>query len=288
MAAFASALTDQAAFMRDRLRILLSRYYRLDPFDLFFASSLNAARVLLSQLFLKEEQMRSQSRYAARYPVSELSVRPAISVTAESIALIAHVDIAHGQVRALSACRRLGVTDASESFATMLHDSLINEASLFITRLDRHTDLACNMVMIALRTQDFSTLMRSRLRLFEQGMALTAPTETALMRMQSPGWQPYNVAVVDAINLMKSASLRSCHQPGLPFACFAPAPFQRLPPALSAEAGLRFSQQGGALQVHVCARGSGKTSDNMTQNVNKGVAALIRDNLLSEKVALSG
>ena len=187
MLAFASVSSNQAASVRDRLRISLSRHYRLDQFDLFFASSLNVARLLLSRLFLQQEQMRIQSRY----PVSELNVMPAIAVTAENVALVAHVDIVARRVRALKACHSQGVTDASESFATMLHDTLLAEASLFITRLDRHADLA-DMVLIALRTSDFSTLMRSKLRLFEQGMALTAPTARALARMQEPEWQRNN------------------------------------------------------------------------------------------------
>ncbi|WP_312242082.1 DUF6024 family protein [Pantoea sp.] len=284
MAAFASVSLDQAAFMRDRLRILLSRHYRLDQFDLFFASSLQVARVLLSQLLLKQEQMRSQSRYAAFHPISELNVPPAFAVSAESLALIAHIDTAQGQVRNLQACHKQGVTDASESFATMQHGSLLNEATLFVTRLDRHADLASEMVMIALRTSDFSTLVRSKLRLFELGMALTAPTEKALARMQRPDWQPYNVAVVDAINLTKSASLKSCHHPGLPFACFPLTAAQRFQLARKTEAGLHLSQPESTLQIHVCARGSGKKSDNMTQNVNQRVAALLSDHLLSEKL----
>ena len=193
MLAFASVSSNQAASVRDRLRISLSRHYRLDQFDLFFASSLDVARLLLSRLFLQQEQMRNQSRYAARYPVSELNVMPAIAVTAENVALVAHVDTIGRTVRALKACHSLGVTDASESFATMLHDTLLADASLFLARLDRHADLA-DMVLIALRTTDFSTLMRSKLRLFEQGMALAEPTSRALARMQEPEWQRNNRA----------------------------------------------------------------------------------------------
>lgn len=187
MLAFASVSSDQAASARDRLRISLSRHYRLDQFDLFFASSLDVARLLLSRLFLQQEQMRNQSRY----PVSELNVMPAIAMTAENVALVAHVDTVGRKVRALKTCHSQGVTDASESFATKLHDTLLAEASLFITRLDRHADLT-DMALIALRTTDFSTLMRSKLRLFEQGMALTAPTARALARLQEPEWQRNN------------------------------------------------------------------------------------------------
>ncbi|WP_313687456.1 DUF6024 family protein [Pantoea sp.] len=68
------------AAARDRLRGLLSRHYRLEQYDLFFVPSLHIARVLLSQLFLRQEQARNQSRYASQYRASELSVLPAVPV----------------------------------------------------------------------------------------------------------------------------------------------------------------------------------------------------------------
>ncbi|WP_271460099.1 DUF6024 family protein [Pantoea leporis] len=210
----------RAAAARDKLRGSLSRYYRLENFDLFFAPSLHISRVLLSQLFLRQEQSRNHTRYASHYPVSELSVLPTLPMTAGNIALVDHVDMQQGRVRALSECQSHGVTDASESFATQLHKRLVSDARLFVARLDRHAALCGDLVLIALRTADFSTLVRSELRLFEQGLALGGAPEQALAMMKDSEWRPYNIAMVEKIALDSPFILHSIQQPGLPFALF--------------------------------------------------------------------
>ncbi|MBY4837958.1 DUF6024 family protein [Pantoea sp. DY-5] len=210
----------RAAAARDKLRGSLSRYYRLENFDLFFAPSLHISRVLLSQLFLRQEQSRNHTRYASHYPVSELSVLPTLPMTAGNIALVDHVDMQQGRVRALSECQSHGVTDASESFATQLHKRLVSDARLFVARLDRHSALCGDLVLIALRTADFSTLVRSELRLFEQGLALGGAPEQALAMMKDNEWRPYNIAMVEKIALDSPFILHSIQQPGLPFALF--------------------------------------------------------------------
>lgn len=212
--------TARAAAARDKLRGLLSRHYRLENYDLFFAPSLHIARVLLSQLFLRQEQARNQTRYASHYPVSELSVLPTLPMMAGNIALVEHVDMQQGSVRALSECQIQGVTDASESFATQLHKRLIGDARLFVARLDRHAALCGDLVLIALRTADFSTLVRSELRLFEQGLALGEAPETAITIMDDSEWRPFNIATVESIALDFPLMLHSIQQPGLPFALF--------------------------------------------------------------------
>lgn len=274
-----------ASFSSDhhKLRILLSRHYGLDQFDLFFVPSLHIARVILTQLFLRQEQARHHSRYAALYPISELNILPAVPLHAGNIALVPHVDIPMGQIRALSECENLGVTDASESFATLLHDKLIDEASLFISRLDRHADLHCNMVVIALRTQAFSTLVRSELRLFEQGMGLDEAVRTALARMKNADWRPCNVAAVDALYVEMFGGVHSCQQPGLPFATFPFTPAQRMQLPQVLENGIYFWSEQQKLQVNAWARGSGKKRVNMTQNVRKRMAALFSADIKSEK-----
>ena len=113
--------TARAAAARDRLRGLLSRHYRLENYDLFLAPSLHIARVLLSQLFLRQEQARNQTRYASQYPVSELSVLPALPMTAGNIAPAEHVDMQQGLGGSSAECPRPGVPDAPESFATWVH-----------------------------------------------------------------------------------------------------------------------------------------------------------------------
>ena len=212
--------TARAAEARDKLRGLLSRHYRLENYDLFFAPSLHIARVLLSQLFLRQEQARNQTRYASHYPVSELSVLPTLPMMAGNIALVEHVDMQQGSVRALSTCQSQGVTDASESFATQLHKRLISDARLFVARLDRHAALCGDLVLIALRTYDFSTLVRSELRLFEQGLSLGDAPEKALSIMEESAWRPFNIATVESIALDTPMMLHSIQQPGLPFALF--------------------------------------------------------------------
>jgi hypothetical protein len=208
------------AAARDKLRGSLSRHYRLENYDLFFTPSLHIARVLLSQLFLRQEQARNQTRYASQYPVSELSVLPSLPMMAGNIALVEHVDMQQGRVRAMSECQSQGVTDASESFATQLHKRLVSDARLFVARLDRHAALCGDLVLIALRTADFSTLVRSELRLFEQGLALGTAPEQALAIMDESEWRPFNIATVESIALDSPLMLHSIQQPGLPFALF--------------------------------------------------------------------
>ena len=212
--------TARAAAARDRLRGLLSRHYRLENYDLFFAPSLHIARVLLSQLFLRQEQARNQTRYAAQYPVSELSVLPAVPMSAGNIALIEHVDMQQGRVRPLAECQSQGVTEASESFATLLHKLLISDARLFVARLDKHAELSSGLILIALKTSDFSTLVRSELRLFEQGLNFGAALDQALMLMENSDWRPFNIARVENITLEAPLHLQSIQQHGLPFALF--------------------------------------------------------------------
>ncbi len=251
-----SLSSERASEARDRLRITLSRLYKLEQFDLFFAPSLHVARVLLSQLFLRQEQARNQTRYASHYPVTELNVLPAIPLMAGNITLIPHVDIPHGVVRTLSDCQQQGVTEASESFASMLHEKLINEAQLFVSRLDRHAELGSDIVLVALRTHDFSTLVRSELRLFEQGLALDSAIQQTLNRIDDEHWRPYNAAVVDRISLSTPLSLNSSHQPGLPFATFT-LPTPLLASLKSTEELVLWPQQA-RMQINANVRGGGK------------------------------
>ncbi len=62
----------------------------------------------------------------------------------------------------LQTCQQQGVVDVSESFGSVLHEDVINHARLFVARLDRYADLPGGLVLVALRTADFSTLERSK------------------------------------------------------------------------------------------------------------------------------
>lgn len=260
------------AAARDRLRVLLSRHYRLENYDLFFAPSLHIARVLLSQLFLRQEQARNQTRYASHYPVSELSVLPAVPMMAGNIALITHVEESQGRVRPLSECQSQGVTDASASFATGLHKQLIGEARLFVAHLDRHAALSDGIVLIALRTYDFSTLVRSELRLFEQGLTLGDAPQRALDIMANGDWKPFNIASVDTLTLEAPVALQSIQQPGLPFALI-PLPPGVVLPTLPAD--IRLLSDGRALLLTASVRGNGSKTLNMTATLKKRLMACL-------------
>lgn len=272
---------DRPAEARDRLRTLLSRHYRLEHYDLFFAPSLHVARILLSQLFLRQEQARNQTRYATHFPVSELHVLPAVPLMAGNINFVAHVELPHGLVRPLRACQQQGVVDVSESFASVLHDEVIDQARLFVACLDRHADLHGGLVLVALRTADFSTLVRSELRLFEQGLPLDAPVLAALTRAKAPDWRPYNHASVEAIALHSPQWLASSHQPGLPFASFSLSPPQLA--ALKPASDLELWPQQGRLLVRASQRGGGRKRTNLTAQVSRRLQQLFTPGGQSEK-----
>lgn len=281
--ASSSSSSERASKARDRLRLTLSRLYKLEQFDLFFTPSLHVARILLSQLFFRQEQARNQTRYASHYPVTELNVLPAIPLMSGNITLIPHIEMPRGVIRTLSDCQKQGVTDASESFASMLHESLINEAQLFVTRFDRHAELGNDLVLVALRTQDFSTLVRSELRLFEQGLTLESAIQHTLKRMDDDDWRPYNAAVVDNISISSPIILNSSHQPGLPFASFS-LPASLLETLKSSDEMMLWPKLE-RLQFNANVRGGGKKSVNVTHQVCKRLQNLFAAGNKSEKGA---
>lgn len=281
--ASSSSSSERASKARDRLRLTLSRLYKLEQFDLFFTPSLHVARILLSQLFFRQEQARNQTRYASHYPVTELNVLPAIPLMSGNITLIPHIEMPRGVIRTLSDCQKQGVTDASESFASMLHESLINEAQLFVTRFDRHAELGNDLVLVALRTQDFSTLVRSELRLFEQGLTLESAIQHTLKRMDDDDWRPYNAAVVDNISISSPVILNSSHQPGLPFASFN-VPASVITSLSDAEDVVKWPQQA-RLLLNANVRGSGKKSVNMTHHLSRRLQFLLGSGGKSEKAS---
>jgi len=263
---------DRPSEARDRLRTLLSRHYRLEQYDLFFAPSLHVARILLSQLFLRQEQARNQTRYATHFPVTELNVLPAVPLMAGNINFVDHVALPQGRVRPLQAAMQQGVVDASESFASALHEEVIAHASLFVARLDRQADLPAGLVLVALRTADFSTLVRSELRLFEHGLPLDIPVLAALGRLREQDWRPYNQASVDAIGLNAPVLLASSHTPGLPFASFPLSPTQLA--ALTPASDLETWPQQGYLLVRASQRGGPRKQTNLTPHIARRVQAL--------------
>lgn len=273
---------DRPAEARDRLRTLLSRHYRMEHYDLFFAPSLHVARILLSQLFLRQEQARNQTRYATHYPVTELNVLPAVPLMAGNINFVAHVELPYGRVQPLLECQQQGVVDVSESFASVMHDDVINHARLFVACLDRHADLPGGPVLVALRTADFSTLVRSELRLFEQGLPLDTPVLAALARTKEPGWRPFNHASVEAIAIHSPILLASSHQPGLPFASFPLSQTQLA--ALTPASDLELWPQQGRLLMRASLRGGGRKRSNFTPQISRRLQQLFTAGGQSEKM----
>ncbi|WP_240155511.1 DUF6024 family protein [Candidatus Pantoea multigeneris] len=261
------SITERMTQARDELRAELSRCYHLEQFDLFFAPSLHVARVLLSRLFLRQEQTRNQRRYAAHYPITALSTMPEVPVMAGSINLVAQVDPVEGKIRTLQSCQKEGVVDVSETFATTLHMPLVDESQLFVTRLDHHAALPGGLVLIALRTQDFSTLVRSELRLFEQGMAFGEAITDALEQINGGRWQPYNIAMVSAIRIETPHVIHSCHTPGLPFALLELP--DNLLNRLVLSPGMQIFPHALKLSIRAEKRGSGKKISDTTESIRQ-------------------
>ncbi|WP_426816820.1 DUF6024 family protein [Winslowiella sp. 2C04] len=184
-----------AKTLHNQLRQALSRLYKLENHDLFFVKSVTAGRVILSHLFHKQEVARCVARQTSQLPASELlNHRTARLGEPGKVPMITHVNPRTGKVNSLRGCEGKGVVDASDSFATSLHEELVRDSAIFITPLHRHASLSSGLAMIALRTTAFSTLMRSELRLFEASTVPARPLADALGIIRSSHWQPYNLA----------------------------------------------------------------------------------------------
>lgn len=172
------------ALMRNQLRQAISRLYKLENHDIFFVKSLSVGRVILSHLFHKQEVTRSLVRQASYQPASELIHYPAAQLgTPGIVPLISHVDPRTGDAINLRECHGKGVVDATHSFATGLHQDLVRDSDIFIAPLGMHASLSSGLAIIALRTADFSTLLRSELRLFEESTVLPEPLAEALINI---------------------------------------------------------------------------------------------------------
>ncbi|WP_156322033.1 DUF6024 family protein [Winslowiella iniecta] len=186
---------QRADTLHNQLRQSLSRLYKLENHDIFFVKSVAVGLVILSHLFHKQEVARCVARQASQLPASELLDRHAARLgDPGTVPVIRHVNPRTGQVNSLRDCEGKGVVDASDSFATTLHDELVRDSAIFITPLHLHASLSTGLAMIALRTSEFSTLMRSELRLFEASTVPAKPLADALGKIHSSHWQPYNLA----------------------------------------------------------------------------------------------
>ncbi|UCB31847.1 hypothetical protein J9874_02399 [Duffyella gerundensis] len=257
-----------------QLRLQLSRLYKLDRFDLFFMPSQHVARLILSQLMIRQEAMNRQRRQFT-FAASELQPSPrCLPPQTDSIAIIEHVSPLNGKVTAPDNHGGQGVIDASESFATLLHGELVEHGQLFITTLGSHAALTHSLVLVALRTCAFSTWMRSELRLFEQSLVKVTAVEAALQRIASRSWQPYNVARVAPICLEQPLLVRSVSAPGLPFSCIPLTPAWGSALALSSGDGF-YCRERGLLHLAASARGDGSQPVTMTEALTQRLQRLL-------------
>ncbi|RLM06127.1 hypothetical protein BIY27_20170 [Gibbsiella quercinecans] len=214
----------RAGQYRDELRTALTRLYKLDEYDVFFVPSVRIGMVILSHLFRKQNVTLCLAHHEHYQPINLLFPDATLNAAwPGEMHIITHVNPYTGAVNAIHPGPGNAVVDASHSFATGLHQNLVAQSNVFIAPLHKHASLTVGLALVAMRTAQFSTLLRSELRLFEEATASLCPLQEALKNVHSNQWQPYNVAQVGAIRLTTpgGAECASVSDPGLPFSCLA-------------------------------------------------------------------
>jgi len=211
--------------LREVLRDKLTTGYRLGDYDIFLVQAVRVGLAMLSHLLHKHKMSLNLAAHHHYQPIELLFSKP-VPIDApgqnSGINMVTHVNPYTGAINDLDGLNHKTVADGAHSFATGLHDELVNNSSIFLAPLHKHASVAVGLTLIAVRPEHYSCLFRSELRLFEGSTVSQRPLQEAIAAMEAPDWQPYNVASVEKIDLPLANGLRltSLSASGLPFACF--------------------------------------------------------------------
>ena len=263
--------------LREALREKLTEVYRLEQYDVFMVQSVSVGLAMLSHLLHKQNISLSLANHQHYQPIDML-FPPIVAQGMENsgVQIVTHVNPYTGQLNSLQKPQNRFVVDASHSFATTMHDDLIDHGSLFLAPLHKHASVAVGLTLIAVRPEDYSMLLRSELRLFEHATVSEAPLQQALETINAPGWQPFNVASVDAIDvwLPDGERLQSLSRPGLPFTCFKVPKFTALQRQTVKELNGSYFEHSNTLRLSRWTRGQNGRPVNCTGSVFEDISKL--------------
>ena len=268
--------------LRDELRERLVSAYRLREFSLFLVPSVTHGMMALVQLSAfngRRVALAQGSHYA---PIARLFSSLAHTPIAVAASLITtHVCPYTGVVRQLSChASQLELVDATHSFATNLHDDLLDTAKIFLAPLHKHAELAVGLALIAVRTKLAAEAPYDMLSLLESSTASQAPLVQALRNFEHSGAYRFNKAAVGVIHSLP-ADLSLCRVSSvdfsLPFACFRHAMFGRLDKSTLHHAGATYFPISNTLRIAKWLRGTmADTPTDFAEDVQATIAKLMK------------